>query len=77
MKSVKIMLAAVLIAASFGTAAIAQTTQTKSTKNTSSAPALKEHKCTGKCNSAGHSYAHGEKGHTCTAECKKAPAKKA
>jgi bacillopeptidase F (M6 metalloprotease family) len=71
MKTVKIMIAALLIAASFCQAANAQDKQKSETKSTTSVTKLKDHKCNAKCNAAAHNYVHGEKGHVCTDACKK------
>jgi hypothetical protein len=72
MKSVKLFVAAMLVAASFAAHAQDKAKPAAATKmagpNTTQ---LKEHKCTHSCTAASHSYVHGEKGHTCTAECKK------
>lgn len=79
MKTLKIMVAAILIAASFNAPVMAQDKQKTDNKSATTAPApkLKEHKCNANCTAAGHSYVHGEKGHVCTAECKKMTTKKA
>jgi len=75
MKTLKIMIAALIIAASFNQVASAQSKQKADTKSKIATPALKEHKCNANCNAAGHNYVHGEKGHVCTDACKK-PLKK-
>ena len=71
MKTVKMLAAAVIMAASFSAPVLAQ--QPKAAKEAK----LKDHKCTAACTKDKHAYAHGEKGHVCTAACKKETNKKA
>jgi len=75
MKTVKIVIASLLLTASFSATSIAQDAKKEDTKTAKSAPQLKEHKCNAQCNAAAHNYLHGEKGHVCTAACKKATKK--
>jgi hypothetical protein len=67
MKTVKLVAATLLIAASIGNYAFAGEKGKK----------MKKHHCTESCKKEGKCVmAHGEKGHTCTDACKKADAKK-
>ncbi len=71
MKTVKFIIAAVLIVTSFSQVANAQSKHKSDVKNVTEAAQPKEHKCNTKCNAAAHNYLHGEKGHVCTDACKK------